>query len=115
MRTLKIIVVVLGVLIVVSFGGLIYGILQGWGQLGPRAKAPAAATSAPSVPLAGGGRTPWGGRGLGLPPGARIERMETAGGLVVLHVREAGGAERLVVVDPANGALLGTITPTEPR
>lgn len=114
MRTLKIIVVMLGVLIVIAFGALIYGILQGWGQLGTAAKL-SAPTPEPSPPLARSGNAPWGVRGLGLGPGARIERMETAGNLVVLHVREAGGAERLVVVDPANGALLGSFLPTNPQ
>ena len=114
MRTLKIIVAALGILIVIAFGTLIYGILQGWGQLGTTAGL-SAPTPAPAPPRAGSGQAPWGARGLGLGPGARIERMETAGGLVVLHVREAGGAERLVVVDPANGALLGSFLPTDPR
>ena len=114
MRTLKIIVVVLGILIVIAFATLIYGILQGWGQLGTTAISTTLAPALPP-PLAGPAHPPWGVRGLGLGPGARIERMETAGGLVVLHVREGGGAERLVVVDPATGALLGSFVPTDPR
>ncbi len=111
MRALKITVVVLGILIVIAFAALIYGIVQGWGSLDASARAPAAIRA----PIAGTSAA-WGRIGLGLPEGTRIESVTAAGNLIVLHLRGAsGGEERLVVVDPTTGAVIGSFLPNEAR
>ncbi len=111
MRALKIAVIVLGILIVIAFATLIYGIVQGWTRLDANARGPAAIRA----PIAGASPA-WGRSGLGLPVGTRIESVTAAGNLIVLHLRDAsGGEERLVVVDPATGGVVGTFLPNQAR
>lgn len=102
MRALKTIVVVLGVLILVAFGLLVYGLSQNW----QRVVAPAAAPVASRKPPAS-----WGRASLSLPPDSHIQSVTPAGNLVVVQVA-AGSDERLVVLDPATGAVVGTFALT---
>jgi hypothetical protein len=46
---------------------------------------------------------------IALPSGARVVSMTAAGDRLVVHVETAGGAAAAYVVDPRNGALLGTV------
>ncbi len=104
MRALKTIVVVLGALVVVAFGLRVYGLSQNWHRLNEKAPAPVAAGAArPSAA--------WGKVGLGLPADSRIQSVTPAGSLVVVQV-VSGSEERLVVVDPASGAVVGTFAVT---
>ncbi len=102
MRALKTIVVVLGVLLIGGLGLLVYGLSRNWHRLEPR---PVAA----SVPPPAG----WGRVALGLPAGSHVGEMTAAGNLLVVRVTNAaGGDERLLVLDPATGAVVGTFALT---
>jgi hypothetical protein len=112
MRALKVLVTVLTLLLIVGFGVLVWGIVR---QAGKLAEPPAEA----SAPLAGTAlvsddRTPWQSLLLDQPPGTRIAAVTSAGDLVVLHLftGSAGQDERVIVIDPGTGTLLGTITVT---
>lgn len=104
MRALKILVVVLGIAVIVGFLGVIAGIVYKASRL---AEAPATA------PPPAAARPGWGRVGLDQPQGTRIHAVDTAGGFIVLHLyTDAPGIdERVVVVDPATGATIGTIVP----
>ena len=117
MRALKTIVFVLGLLVVGAFGLLVYGLSQNWHRLStPPAAAPAPAT-APAAATTAAGRAgaavaAWGHVGLGLPADTRIQSVTTAGNLVVVRVT-SGGDERLIVLDPATGSVVGTFGVTD--
>lgn len=97
MRALKTIVIGLGILLVVGFGLLIYGLTQNWHRL--------AGTPRPGVAAESG----WGDVMLRQPAGTRIRGLAAAGGHVVVQLGDGEGArERLVVLDPASGAVVGT-------
>lgn len=103
MRTLKTIVITLGALLIAGFGMLIYGLSHNWHKLAdaqPAASAPAPARQAPAL-------TPWGRVSLGLSPDSRIQGITRAGRVVVVQV-VSNSDERLVVLDPATGAVVGT-------
>jgi len=100
MHTLKTIVIALGVVLVAGFGLLIYGLTQNWHRTagGPPSPAPTA-----RVPVAG---ATWGT----IPVGAANERIAgvtASGELVVVHITGDQG-NRLVVVDPRNGRVVGS-------
>ncbi|MBV8536367.1 MAG: hypothetical protein JO128_12285 [Alphaproteobacteria bacterium] len=108
MRALKTIVITLGVLVIGGFGLLVYGLSQNWHRL-----------STPPLPpdlrLIAGAKAPvptWGHVGLGQPADSRIQSVTQAGNLVVLQI-VSGGDERLVVLDPASGAVVGTFEVTD--
>lgn len=112
MRALKTIVFVLGLLVVGAFGLLVYGLSQNWHRLStPPAAAPAPAT-APAAGKTGAAVAAWGHVGLGQPADTRIQSVTTAGNLVVVQVT-SGGGERLLVLDPATGTLVGTFGVTD--
>lgn len=94
MQALKTIVIGLGVVLVLGFGLLIYGLTQNWHRLARQAAGPSAG---------------WGEVALRQPPAARLRAMQAMGNHLALHVSEGDGArERVVVVDPASGAVVGT-------
>jgi hypothetical protein len=107
MRALKTIVFTLGALVLVAFGLLVYGLSQNWHRLStpPSSSQPAAATA--KTPAA-----TWGHVGLGQPADSRIQSVTAAGNLIVLQV-VSGSDERLVVLDPASGAVVGTFGVTD--
>ena len=105
MRAIKTIVVVLGALIIAAFGLLVYGLSQNW----QRATRPAATAAPPSAPRVAAPAKTWGRASLGLPADSHIQSVTPAGNLVVVHV-VAGSDERLVVLDPATGTVVGTFT-----
>ncbi len=108
MRALKTIVITLGALVILAFGLLVYGLSQNWHRLSMPAQ--------PAAPrLIEGAKTPaatWGHVGLGQPADSRIESVTPAGSLIVVQV-VSGGDERLVVLDPASGAVVGTFGVTD--
>jgi hypothetical protein len=109
MRALKTVVVVLGALIIAAFGLLVYGLSQNW-QRATRPAATAAPSPAATPGLATGAPAAvktWGRASLGLPADSHIQSVTPAGHLVVVHV-VAGSDERLVVLDPATGTVVGT-------
>ena len=46
---------------------------------------------------------------IALPAGARVVSVTSAGDRVVVHVETPGGPASAYIVDPRNGALLGTV------
>lgn len=106
MRALKTVVVVLSALVIAAFGLLVYGLSQNWHRM--NAPAPVAARPAPAAQAAAA----WGHVGLGQPADSRIQGVTAAGGLIVVQI-VSGSAERLVVLDPASGAVVGTFGITD--
>jgi hypothetical protein len=106
MRALKALVIVMGVLLVGGTVLLVGVILSRLGGKTASVPAPAASSPAPakaSPPVSFGAAT------LTIPAGATVAETVAAGDRVVLRLILADGAQRLLVVDPASGALLGTI------
>jgi len=94
-RTLKIVVIVLGVLLVLGFAVLVAGLYHEATKLERAPGSPAA--------VLGDDGTPSGGKiMLDVPAGARIDRIAVDGGVVVLHIRAAND-EQVVIVDTARG------------
>lgn len=103
MRAVKTIVIVMSVVLVAGFGLLIFGLTQNWHR------ATEAVPATPAVTGASSNVRGWGQVGLGQPPGSKVQGVTAAGNLVVLHlIVPPAGDERLVVVDPARGAVIGT-------
>jgi hypothetical protein len=91
MRTLKILVVAMGVLLVGGFAALVATIAV---RMSHRAPAPAVAFTALPVTL---------------PAGAKIERLSAGPDRIVVDVSLSDGTEQLLVIDLQTGRLLGTI------
>lgn len=86
MAVLKTLVVGMGVLIVLGTGFLVYTLSTGF--------RPGASYSA-TIPL---------------PPGASIAGLSGIGDRLAVHVTRPGQPDRVLIVDPARGRLLGTLT-----
>jgi hypothetical protein len=91
LRALKILVVVMGVLLV---GGVAVLVATVAVRLSHRGAAPAAAFTAPPITL---------------PHGAKVETMTATPERIVLQVDLADDSIELVVIDVANGRLLGVV------
>ncbi len=106
MNALKVIVIVMGLLIMVGAGVVVVTIINRiGGSPEETAAAPAAAPAAPAViPRS------FTSRDLDLPAGTRIVATTADDGRLYIHVRLAGGAERVLVIDPGTGATLGTLS-----
>jgi hypothetical protein len=104
MRALKGVVAALGALCLGAFGVLVWLVFAG--ARTERATIPPS-SSAPAAPR-------WAELDLGLPAGSRVLSMQAAGETLALHLRLPDGAERVVIVDPRAGTLLGRIKPGEP-
>lgn len=90
MRALKVLVVVMGVLIVLGTVTLVWVVVQ-------------------RVSGAGGAGAPW-SLALERDPGARIAGIAAAeGGAVALLLTGGAGGDRVLVVDPRRGRILGEI------
>lgn len=92
---LKVLVIVMGLLIVVGFIVVAAEIAR---------RMSSASTSA--SPVASGATF---ARSIALPSGAQVMSVNTAGDRIAVHVRSAEGRSTLYIVDPRNGALLGTV------
>jgi hypothetical protein len=93
MRAIKGLVIFMGVLLISGVALMGYGIFH---QKGSHK----VAFTAPAVPQFDTIQVP-------LPAGGRIEQMVVAGDRVVLRV-QAAGAERLMVLDPTQGRMVGS-------
>ena len=100
MRALKTIVIGLGATLVAGFGLLVFGLTQNWHRL----------TDGPT-PTA---TRNWGTAALNLPAQSRVQSVTASGNLVVIHVQGQAGDERLMVLDPTRGTLIGTFAVTQP-
>jgi cytoskeletal protein RodZ len=109
MRALKALVTIMAVIIVIGVGAVIWGIARQASKLSepPETSPPLTGTSVVSDE-----REPWETLALGQPAGTRIATVTSAGDLVILHLftETPGRDERLVVIDPGSGTLIGTIT-----
>lgn len=92
MRALKILVTVMGVVIVVGFGAVIAVVA---GRIARREPARA-------VPAFAGGT-------IAVPAGARVEAMTASADRLILDLALPDGAHRIIILDSATGARLGTI------
>jgi hypothetical protein len=92
MAALKLLVIVMGVLIVLGVGGLIYGLAM-------RVELPRAGAADGTIAL---------------PAGARVLDMAAAGDRLVLRVALPDASERLLVVDLAHGRQIGTLELVRP-
>lgn len=116
MRSLKALVVVMGILIVAVSGLLVYGLVQrssdpGFSFFGT-AKAPAAPAAQPTPvqPTAPAVLAPFGDITVRLPAGCQVEDMKPDGGRLFLRVGPAGGAcAQVIAVDLASGRVLGNV------
>jgi hypothetical protein len=91
----------MGILIVAGLALVAYGIAKRIGA----PEAPPTATEERAPPSFGASELP-------LPPGARVVDMAATDGRLVLRVAAADGGQRLLVLDLASGALLGSIALT---
>ena len=98
MRALKTIVITLGLVLIGGIGLLIYGLSQNWHRLASEG------TPRPGPATAGWGRVALGDAGAG-----RVSAITAAGDLVAVHLRSERG-DRVVVVDPRTGGVVGTFT-----
>ena len=83
---LKAVVVIMGLLIVLGTGTLVYLLASGL-----------RATPQPASSIA-------------LPPGAAVAEMVGLGDRLALHLKQPGAPDRILIVDPARGRVVGTIT-----
>jgi hypothetical protein len=97
---LKAIVIVLGVVLVLGLGLLVYGVSL---RVGDAARARPA--------------TSWDLLKLGEPAGTQVGAVSHSGSTIVLHLYTGnpGTDERLVLIDAASGRIVGRIAVTEPR
>ena len=109
MRALKALVTIMAI-IVVGVAAVIWGLVRQYGKL---TEPPETSPPLQGASIVGEERNaPWQNLALGQPPGTRIATVTSAGDLVVLHLftETPGRDERLVIVDPGTGTLLGTVT-----
>ncbi len=126
MRLLKTLVIVMGVVLVVGFGALIYIVV---GRIAtprqepapvavavpPAAPEAAAGSDAPAETLAAGAALPphftpsFGAQSLVLPAGARVSDFSAGGDRLVLRLILPDHSQQLAVVDLNTGALIGTL------
>jgi len=92
---LKVLVIVMGLMIVVGFVVVASEIAR---------RMSSASTSA--SPAASGAAF---ARSIALPSGAQVVSIDPAGDRIAVHVRSVEGRSTLYIVDPRNGALLGTV------
>ena len=92
---LKVLVIVMGLMIVVGFIVVASEIAH---------RMSSASTSA--SPAASGAAF---ARSIALPSGAQVVSVDTAGDRIAVHVRSVEGRSTLYIVDPRNGALLGSV------
>jgi hypothetical protein len=94
MRALKALVIFMGVLLV---GGLVALIIA----IAVRFSEPQPTTTTP--------RPGFGTATVSLPTGARILSVQTVGNRLIVQVALPDSSQRLVVVDPGSGTVVGTI------
>jgi len=105
MRALKAVVFGLGILCIGAFGVLVWLVLTGGLAREAAVKTPGP-LPAPSGPE-------WGDLALGQPPGSALVALVPSGDTLAFHFRAPDGAERVIVVDPRTGRVLGRILPGE--
>lgn len=98
MKAIKALVVFMGILLVAGLGLMGYGVATKTGKPDTAAKPPV------SAPVAG---VQFGEITIPVPAGARLDQALVVGDKVVLRVTGAA-ADRLIVLDPADGRINGS-------
>lgn len=113
MRALKLLVGVLSLLLVVGVAALVWGVVRQANKLSEPPDLPPPINASPVV---ADERVPWQQLLLKQPRGSRVAGVNSAGDLIILQLftDAPGRDERLLVIDPGSGTLLGTILVTEP-
>ena len=109
MRSLKVLVIVMGVLLVAGIVALGFAVHYRMNHPRPAsAGSPAKlrASGAPDIGSAGAPRA----LTLDLPQGARVVGAEASGDRLVVRVELAGGSQELIIVNLATGAPVATVT-----
>ena len=104
MKTLKALVIGMGLLIVVGLGLVGFGIFRSGHPDVPAGRDTAQAAHSPSP----ADRVGQFSLELPIPPGTRLEQMQTAGDRIVLRFAGVGG-DKLTVIDPLTGRVTGTV------
>jgi hypothetical protein len=94
---LKVLVIVMGLLIVAGFVVIASEIARRMSNANTSNANPSRAPSAAF------------NERIALPSGARVVSMTATGDRLVVHVETTGGAAAAYILDPRNGALLGTV------
>lgn len=112
MKALKALVAFMGVLLIAGLALLGYGLYDRAGKIG---KGTVSASAPISVPLLSSTGDQFGQMAVSIPAGAHIEQSWVVGPRLVLRLTGAG-PDRLLVLDPANGQVAGTmiLTPDAP-
>jgi hypothetical protein len=115
MRALKALVIVLGILLVFGTGVLIWGIMRQIEKMGQQDAEETTPTVDTTQAVATPDIAPWGRVDLKLPFGTRIQSLTNAGDYIVLHLYSGtpGTDERVLVIEPGTGTLMGTVTITQ--
>jgi hypothetical protein len=100
MRGLKALVISLGILIVAGMAVVAVTVAN---RIGDRAE-----PARPAAPAATAG-TPFGRAEVAIPKGARVVETAVSGGRLVVRLELAGGATRLLVLDPDTGRAAGAV------
>ena len=93
MQALKALVIILGILILIAFGFLAYGVATKFGGSKPTVAAEGAFAE----------------NRVALSAGARVVETTFGGGRIILRVVEPDGAEALVLIDAATGVRVGLV------
>ena len=115
MQALKALVIFMGVLIVIGVavvGVTIYNRMNRLGETPPAAEAPAAT---PPATAADGTLPAFGDMSVPVPDGCRVVEMVPAGDRLLLRLGSGQRCNRILVVDLATGAPLGSIDLSPPQ
>ena len=97
---LKVLVIVMGLLIVAGFVVIAAEIARRMSSASTSGSPAASTRTATGASFA---------ERITLPSGAQVVSVDTAGDRIAVHVRSVEGRSTLYIVDPRNGALLGTV------
>jgi hypothetical protein len=87
MQTLKALVITLGILILIAFGFMVYGVATKFGKEGE------------DVPISSAFRE----TRVVIPAGARILETNLGGGRIMVRVAKPDGGEALIIIDTESG------------
>ena len=104
MAAIKTLVIVLGVLILAGLAAVSYGVLTQFSESDGDD-----GTGSETRPGAVSVAVPFGDLTVDVPAGARVEDTDLDGGRLVVRLAMPDGEARLIVIDLAHGAVLGSV------
>lgn len=107
MRLLQTLVIIMGVLIFVAMGFLVYGLVTKSEKNAETNQAPPAVAA--TQPLDDTESEPFDDVKVALPAGASVAWMTVSEGRIIVHVKLAKGGDEIRVFDLGTGVPLGTI------